>query len=108
MLKPLEKAKAYQWDTINQTEKVKLDEKSYAELLKYWNETGSFTSIDMTQNEACKLHKDWRFILQEQDAQALLQHACDELPMTCIIRFSISTFGVRHELKSTGVLSTYY
>jgi len=34
--------------------------------------------MDMTQNEACKLHRDWSFILQEQDAQALLQHACDE------------------------------
>ncbi|MEQ1187488.1 MULTISPECIES: exodeoxyribonuclease V subunit gamma [Acinetobacter] len=78
MLKPLEKAKAYQWEVSNQTEKIKLDEKSYTELLKYWNETGAFTAIDMTQNEACKLHKDWRFILQEQDAQALLQHACDE------------------------------
>lgn len=78
LLKPLEKAKAYQWETINQTEKAKLDEKSYAELLKYWNETGSFTTMDMTQNEACKLHQDWSFILQEQDAQALLQHACDE------------------------------
>lgn len=78
LLKPLEKAKAYQWETVNQAEKAKLDEKSYAELLKYWNETGSFTTMDMTQNEACKLHKDWSFILQEQDAQALLQHACDE------------------------------
>ncbi len=78
LLKPLEKAKAYQWETTNQTEKAKLDEKSYAELLKYWNETGSFTTMDMTQNEACKLHQDWSFILQEQDAQALLQHACDE------------------------------
>jgi exodeoxyribonuclease V gamma subunit len=29
--------------------------------------------MDMTQNEACKLHQDWSFILQEQDAQALLQ-----------------------------------
>lgn len=78
LLKPLEKAKAYQWETTDQAEKAKLDEKSYAELLKYWNETGSFTTMDMTQNEACKLHKDWSFILQEQDAQALLQHACDE------------------------------
>lgn len=78
LLKPLEKAKAYQWDMAAQTEKTKLDEKSYAELLKYWNETGSFTTMDMTQNEACKLHRDWSFILQEQDAQALLQHACDE------------------------------
>ncbi|PTV45940.1 exonuclease V subunit gamma [Acinetobacter oleivorans] len=78
LLKPLEKAKAYQWETTNQAEKAKLDEKSYTELLKYWNETGAFTTIDMTQNEACKLHRDWSFILQEQDAQALLQHACDE------------------------------
>lgn len=78
LLKPLEKAKAYQWETADQAEKAKLDEKSYAELLKYWNETGSFTTMDMTQNEACKLHRDWSFILQEQDAQALLQHACDE------------------------------
>lgn len=78
LLKPLEKAKAYQWETTNQAEKAKLDEKSYTELLKYWNETGSFTTMDMTQNEACKLHRDWSFILQEQDAQALLQHACDE------------------------------
>lgn len=78
LLKPLEKAKAYQWEITNQAEKAKLDEKSYTELLKYWNETGSFTTMDMTQNEACKLHRDWSFILQEQDAQALLQHACDE------------------------------
>ncbi|MEI2557482.1 exodeoxyribonuclease V subunit gamma [Acinetobacter pittii] len=78
LLKPLEKAKAYQWETTNQAEKAKLDEKSYTELLKYWNETGPFTTMDMTQNEACKLHRDWSFILQEQDAQALLQHACDE------------------------------
>lgn len=78
LLKPLEKAKAYQWETTNEAEKAKLDEKSYTELLKYWNETGSFTTMDMTQNEACKLHRDWSFILQEQDAQALLQHACDE------------------------------
>lgn len=78
LLKPLEKAKAYQWETTNQAEKAKLNEKSYTELLKYWNETGSFTTMDMTQNEACKLHRDWSFILQEQDAQALLQHACDE------------------------------
>ncbi|MEZ6840675.1 hypothetical protein ABVN80_03635 [Acinetobacter baumannii] len=49
LLKPLEKAKAYRWETTNPTEKIKLDEKSYAELLKYWNETGTFTSIDMTQ-----------------------------------------------------------
>lgn len=77
LLKPLEKLRHISGkQQIRQ--KNKTDEKSYAELLKYWNETGTFTSIDMTQNEACKLHQDWRFILQEQDAQALLQHACDE------------------------------
>ena len=35
------------------------------------------SGFDMTQNEACKLHRDWQFILQEQDAAALLQYACD-------------------------------
>ena len=46
-------------------------------MLKDWNDTGDFSGFDMTQNEACKLHQDWQFILQEQDATALLQYACD-------------------------------
>ena len=77
VLNPLEKAKSYQW-AENETGNMQLDEKSQADLLKNWNDTGAFSSMDMTQNEACKVHRDWHFILQEQDAQALLQYACDQ------------------------------
>lgn len=50
---------------------------SQKQVLKDWNDTGDFSGFDMTQNEACKLHRDWQFLLQEQDATALLQYACD-------------------------------
>lgn len=77
LLKPLEQGKAYEWrdDTRGQ---MHLDEKSRADLLKHWNDNGVFSSIDMTQNQASKLHRDWQFILQEQDAQALLSEACEQ------------------------------
>lgn len=32
----------------------------------------------MTENEGNKAHRDWQFILQEQDAKALLAHACEQ------------------------------
>jgi hypothetical protein len=75
---------------------------SYAELLKYWNETGSFTTMDMTQNEACKLHQDWSFIpvllsscltpnveIEKPDDTNHTQthHKHVEAKMICIIRF---------------------
>jgi len=31
----------------------------------------------LTEMEWSKKHADWQFILQEQDATALLKHACD-------------------------------
>ncbi|WP_109439564.1 exodeoxyribonuclease V subunit gamma [Acinetobacter haemolyticus] len=75
LLKPLEKGKYYDW--IQQDTKQVLVEDSQKQVLKDWNDTGDFSGFDMTQNEACKLHRDWQFILQEQDASALLQYACD-------------------------------
>ena len=75
LLKPLEKGKKHQW--IEQGGKHVLSEESQKQVLKDWNDTGDFSGFDMTQNEACKLHQDWQFILQEQDATALLQYACD-------------------------------
>lgn len=75
MLKPLEKAKQYEWFELDS--KQILIEDSQKQVLKDWNDTGDFSGFDMTQNEACKLHRDWQFILQEQDAVALLQYACD-------------------------------
>ncbi|WP_277560563.1 exodeoxyribonuclease V subunit gamma [Acinetobacter beijerinckii] len=75
LLKPLEKGKHYDW--IEQNSQQVLVEDSQKQVLKDWNDTGDFSGFDMTQNEACKLHRDWQFILQEQDAAALLQYACD-------------------------------
>ncbi|MGN5763403.1 exodeoxyribonuclease V subunit gamma [Acinetobacter calcoaceticus] len=75
MLKPLEKAKQHEWFELDS--KQVLSEDSQKQLLKDWNDTGDFSGFDMSQNEACKLHRDWQFILQEQDAAALLQYACD-------------------------------
>jgi len=75
MLKPLEKAKRYEW--TERDAQLVLAEDSQKQVFKDWNDTGDFSGFDMSQNEACKLHRDWQFILQEQDAAALLQFACD-------------------------------
>ena len=75
LLKPLEKGKQHEW--IELESKQILAEDSQKQVLKDWNDTGDFSGLDMTQNEACKLHRDWKFILQEQDATALLHYACD-------------------------------
>ncbi|ENU31618.1 exodeoxyribonuclease V, gamma subunit [Acinetobacter sp. CIP-A165] len=75
ILKPLEKAKHLEW--TEQNDQHHLTEDSQKQILKDWNDTGDFSGFDMSQNEACKLHRDWQFILQEQDAAALLQYACN-------------------------------
>ena len=75
ILKPIEKGKSYEW--VEQESRWVLGEDSQKQVLKDWNDTGDFSGFDMTQNEACKLHRDWQFLLQEQDATALLQYACD-------------------------------
>ncbi|MCH7308339.1 exodeoxyribonuclease V subunit gamma [Acinetobacter sp. NIPH 1852] len=75
ILKPLEKVKHLEW--TEQNDQHHLTEDSQKQVLKDWNDTGDFSGFDMSQNEACKLHRDWQFILQEQDAAALLQYACN-------------------------------
>ena len=75
LLKALEDGKQYQW--IEQNQHTVLEPKSQDAVLKVWNATGDFSSFDKTQDEASKLHRDWQFVLQEQDASALLQAACD-------------------------------
>ena len=75
LLKALKDGKQYQW--IEQNQHTVLEPKSQDAVLKVWNATGDFSSFDKTQDEASKLHRDWQFILQEQDASALLQAACD-------------------------------
>lgn len=47
-------------------------------LYKDWNDSGQFSAFSVADNEACKHHRDWQFILQEQDASLLLAHACEQ------------------------------
>ena len=46
-------------------------------VLKEWNKSDAFLTYSLDRTESSKKHRDWQFILQEQDATALLQHACD-------------------------------
>ena len=75
LLKAFEKSKIYQW--IEQENAWVLDEKSQAEILKNWQETYKVGNFDFVQDESNQQHRDWQFILQEQDATALLKYACN-------------------------------
>lgn len=75
LLKPLEKGKAYDW--VEQDALHTLIEESQNDLLKIWKNTYNTGFVDFSQDEANQQHRDWQFILQEQDATALLQFACD-------------------------------
>ena len=75
LLKPLEKGKAYDW--VEQDALHTLSEESQNDLLKIWKNTYNTGFVDFSQDEANQQHRDWQFILQEQDATALLQFACD-------------------------------
>ncbi|RKG32374.1 exonuclease V subunit gamma [Acinetobacter guerrae] len=76
LLQPLEKGKQYHWE--EQGADLLLAEKDRESILKEWNKTGAFSAFDVTQDESNKSHQDWSFILQEQDAQALLNVALTE------------------------------
>ena len=75
LLKPLEKGKAYDW--VEQDALHTLSEESQNDLLKIWKNTYNTGFVDFSQDEANQQHRDWQFILREQDATALLQFACD-------------------------------
>ena len=46
-------------------------------VLKEWNKSDAFLPYSLDGTESSKKHRDWQFILQEQDTTALLKHACD-------------------------------
>jgi len=51
---------------------------NFDKLLKLWQESQLFNlSFSKQDDESNQKHRDWQFILQEQDAIALLKHACD-------------------------------
>ena len=83
ILQPLEKAKHYHWEDTEIG--FVLAEKDRENILKEWNKTGAFSALDVTQDESSKWHQDWMFILQQQDAQALLNVA--------LIQFSYALYA---------------
>ncbi len=76
LLQLAEKGKELDW---NEDEFGQMSLNNFADLLKEWNaDSARFqTAFSVENNEATKYHRDWQFILQEQDATALLKHACD-------------------------------
>ena len=76
LLKLAEKNKALEWFE-NESGQMIID--NLGDLLKEWNADGArFSSFSVEDNEATRFHRDWQFILQEQDATALLKHACEQ------------------------------
>jgi len=73
ILSVAEKGKKHEWTENEAGQKVI---NNFDALLKDWNETHQYGSFSATENEAVRLHRDWQFILQEQDATALLEHCC--------------------------------
>lgn len=50
---------------------------AFPELLKKWQQDDMNSHFDIRDDEANVAHRDWHFILQAQDAKALLQFSCD-------------------------------
>lgn len=51
---------------------------NFSDLQKEWDKSDAYLSFSLSDMEWSKKHRDWQFILQEQDATALLKHACDQ------------------------------
>lgn len=73
ILQPLEKAKHYHWE--QQSDQFQLIEKDLLNILKEWQDPKAYMQIDISQLESSQYHLDWSFILQQQDATALLKDA---------------------------------
>ena len=75
LLKLSENNKTLTWVTEDSGRSVIED---FTVILNEWNKSDAFLPYDLTEMEWSKKHRDWQFILQEQDATALLKHACDQ------------------------------
>ncbi|WP_104498482.1 exodeoxyribonuclease V subunit gamma [Acinetobacter indicus] len=75
LLKVAEKGKQHEWEP-DAEQRMQL--KDLEGLYKDWNDSGQFSAFSVADNEACKHHRDWQFILQEQDTSLLLAHACEQ------------------------------
>lgn len=76
LMKAAEKNNALTWLESVSSAPV-LDEKSMQSLLKQWNDPQKYNELfSAADDKSSKYHQDWQFILQEQDATALLVDAC--------------------------------
>jgi exodeoxyribonuclease V gamma subunit len=75
LLKLAENNKTLTWMTDDSGRSVIED---FTVILNEWNKSDAFLPYDLTEMEWSRKHRDWQFILQEQDATALLKHACDQ------------------------------
>lgn len=75
LLKVAEQGKTHTWQP-NPQQQMCIEDMQI--LYKDWHEAGKFSGFSVADNEANKRHRDWQFILQEQDATALLEEACKQ------------------------------
>lgn len=75
LLKPAENNKTLTWK-VGDSGHFMIED--FSVILNEWNKGDAFLPYDLTEMEWSKRHRDWQFILQEQDASALLKHACDQ------------------------------
>lgn len=75
LLQPAETGKSLNWTATEQHWEVQ----DFDRLLSSWRADAArfVSSFAPEQNEATMLHRDWQFILHEQDSSALLKYACD-------------------------------
>ncbi|MCH4244176.1 exodeoxyribonuclease V subunit gamma [Acinetobacter gerneri] len=74
ILQPAENNKTLEWE---QDDFGQMRLANFKDLLKEWDKSDAFLTYSLLDMEWSKQHRDWQFILQEQDAKALLQFACD-------------------------------
>ena len=74
LLKLAENKKQLEWREEEGQTRIE----NFADILAEWNKSDAFLPYDLTEMEWSRQHRDWQFILQEQDATALLKHACDQ------------------------------
>lgn len=75
LLTPLEKGKKLAWIEV-EGHKPTLDMEP---LLKIWNETFSFSpDFPLSENRANKKHRDWQYILSNQNGSEILAQCCKQ------------------------------
>ncbi|HEX5381116.1 MAG TPA: exonuclease V subunit gamma, partial [Acinetobacter sp.] len=75
LFKVAEKGKQLEWQP---DEQGRPQIKDWDSVVKDWQDDGRFAGFSVLENEASAQHRDWQFILQQQDSTALLAQACQQ------------------------------